>query len=211
MAMAATNDGIALQSAIRACPDDDAPRLIYADWLQENGDEPRAEFIRAQIAVARGSSRRTVLYRFRVAKLLAAHSREWFPDCFGCGVTPHPKKFREFSQCPPYQAALVSRGFLSHIGCRMRDWERLGPTLVMSQPLEAITIGDREPAAEWSEDGNTVGLRWEVGSDGVRDEIPLHIHKYLLFAYYGNYDSAHRDLSQACLAWARAKSQSPSV
>lgn len=34
--------------AILAAPDDDAPRLIYADWLQEHGDEARAEFIRVQ-------------------------------------------------------------------------------------------------------------------------------------------------------------------
>ncbi|HEY1066638.1 MAG TPA: TIGR02996 domain-containing protein, partial [Pirellulales bacterium] len=39
--------------AIRAAPEDDAPRLIYADWLDEQGDESsrdRAAFIRAQCA-----------------------------------------------------------------------------------------------------------------------------------------------------------------
>src|SRR5262249_6853519 len=30
-------------------PDDDAPRLIFADWLDDNGDAERAEFIRLQI------------------------------------------------------------------------------------------------------------------------------------------------------------------
>jgi uncharacterized protein (TIGR02996 family) len=30
-------------------PDDDAPRLVYADWLDENGEPDRAEFIRVQI------------------------------------------------------------------------------------------------------------------------------------------------------------------
>jgi uncharacterized protein (TIGR02996 family) len=34
-------------------PDDDAPRLVFADWLDENGDADRAEFIRAQIELAR--------------------------------------------------------------------------------------------------------------------------------------------------------------
>ena len=37
---------------IAAAPDDDAPRLIYADWLDERGD-PRGGFIRAQCALAR--------------------------------------------------------------------------------------------------------------------------------------------------------------
>jgi uncharacterized protein (TIGR02996 family) len=40
--------------AICANPADDAPRLVYADWLEENGAEERAEFIRVQIAFARG-------------------------------------------------------------------------------------------------------------------------------------------------------------
>lgn len=30
-------------------PDDDAPRLIYADWLEDNGNPERAELIRLQI------------------------------------------------------------------------------------------------------------------------------------------------------------------
>jgi uncharacterized protein (TIGR02996 family) len=34
-------------------PDDDGPRLVYADWLDEHGDSPRAAFIRAQCTLAR--------------------------------------------------------------------------------------------------------------------------------------------------------------
>lgn len=34
-------------------PADDAPRLVYADWLDENGDSARSEFIRKQIELAR--------------------------------------------------------------------------------------------------------------------------------------------------------------
>lgn len=33
-----------------AAPNDDLPRLIYADWLDEHGEPERAEFIRAMIA-----------------------------------------------------------------------------------------------------------------------------------------------------------------
>src|SRR5215471_8366549 len=34
-------------------PDDDAPRLVFADWLDENGDPERAEFIRLHVQLAR--------------------------------------------------------------------------------------------------------------------------------------------------------------
>src|SRR5215216_1158299 len=40
---------------IREHPEDDAPRLIYADWLEEHGDETdraRADLIRVQCRLA---------------------------------------------------------------------------------------------------------------------------------------------------------------
>src|SRR5262245_7718189 len=46
-------DRDALLRAIYETPDDDAPRLIYADWLDENGDPRQAEFIRVQVELAR--------------------------------------------------------------------------------------------------------------------------------------------------------------
>ena len=42
------SDRDAFLAAIRAAPDDDAPRLVYADWLEENGDPEWAEFMRLQ-------------------------------------------------------------------------------------------------------------------------------------------------------------------
>src|SRR5436190_19415841 len=42
----------ALFEAILAEPDDDAPRLVYSDWLEEHGDHERAEFIRVQCRLA---------------------------------------------------------------------------------------------------------------------------------------------------------------
>lgn len=46
-------DGTLLLAAILAQPDEDTPRLVYADWLQENGQGERAEFIRVQVEYAR--------------------------------------------------------------------------------------------------------------------------------------------------------------
>ncbi|MBP3960336.1 TIGR02996 domain-containing protein [Gemmata sp. G18] len=69
------NEREALLRAICDNPDDDTPRLVFADWLQEHGDEAQAEFIRTQIAVARGSTD-TVL-KERESVLLAAHGEKW--------------------------------------------------------------------------------------------------------------------------------------
>ena len=50
----------ALLTAIADSPDEDTPRLVYADWLDENGDPDKAEFIRVQIELARLDSRQAV-------------------------------------------------------------------------------------------------------------------------------------------------------
>jgi uncharacterized protein (TIGR02996 family) len=58
--------------------DEDAPRLVFADWLDDHGDAARAELIRAQIELARGATgnRRNAL-EAREAELLAAHAEAW--------------------------------------------------------------------------------------------------------------------------------------
>jgi uncharacterized protein (TIGR02996 family) len=38
--------------AILESPDDDTPRLVYSDWLEEHGQSDRAEFVRVQVALA---------------------------------------------------------------------------------------------------------------------------------------------------------------
>jgi uncharacterized protein (TIGR02996 family) len=41
-------DRDALYRAILAHPEDDTPRLVYADWLEENGRSEEAEIIRVE-------------------------------------------------------------------------------------------------------------------------------------------------------------------
>ncbi|QJW98898.1 TIGR02996 domain-containing protein [Frigoriglobus tundricola] len=63
---------------IRAYPDDDAQRLIFADWLDEEGD-PRGRFIRVQLALAElppdAAARKVLAVVER--DLLEAHREEW--------------------------------------------------------------------------------------------------------------------------------------
>src|SRR5262245_49226458 len=47
------SDRDALLAAIRAQPDEDTPRLAFADYLDEFDEAPRAAFVRAQVELAR--------------------------------------------------------------------------------------------------------------------------------------------------------------
>jgi len=68
-----------LLQAVIDSPDDDLPRLVFADWLEEQGELERAEFIRVQIELAKLPSldmRRPELER-RESELLARNESEW--------------------------------------------------------------------------------------------------------------------------------------
>src|SRR4051812_36025319 len=76
------SDRHALIEAIREHPEDDTPRLILADWFEENGQSARGEFIRVQCELARAEPadpRRREL-RLRQLHLLAEHERDWLGD-----------------------------------------------------------------------------------------------------------------------------------
>jgi uncharacterized protein (TIGR02996 family) len=63
-----------LFAAIRASGDDDAPRLVYADWLLERGDA-RGEYITLSCAAARGTL--SLEEEERMRALFVAHEAEW--------------------------------------------------------------------------------------------------------------------------------------
>jgi uncharacterized protein (TIGR02996 family) len=70
-----------LLAAIWEHPHDDTVRLAYADWLQENGQPERAEFIRVQCELAAlgewdDSPRKSELEQ-REKSLWAKHAKAW--------------------------------------------------------------------------------------------------------------------------------------
>lgn len=88
-----TSDEQAFLDAIRAEPDDDTARLVYADWLAENGDPDRGEFIRVDIELARTPAESEVAERRRSAlftrrdQLLKKHKTAWLAP-----FTPYAKE-----------------------------------------------------------------------------------------------------------------------
>src|SRR5262245_33334084 len=67
-----------LLQAIREAPDDDAPRLGYADWLDEQHDPRRAERSRVQCELARiPLGLRASQLRQREQELLDEHGADW--------------------------------------------------------------------------------------------------------------------------------------
>ena len=83
------SDEAALLAAILAHPDEDTPRLMFADWLDEHGQPERAEFIRVQCELAQGESHQL---RKRESELLALR-REKLAALEKLGITPFGAAF----------------------------------------------------------------------------------------------------------------------
>jgi uncharacterized protein (TIGR02996 family) len=81
-------------------PEDDSPRLIYADWLDEEGDADRAEFIRAQIRLHTLSVDDPAHAKLveRVQSLQQEHGMEWI---------------RQLPAIPGIHWEIFDRGFIS--------------------------------------------------------------------------------------------------
>src|SRR5580765_5805820 len=89
--------------AIAADPDDDAPRMAYADWLMAEKN-PRGEFIRLQLQLARMPAdhpARPDLER-REKSLLKKHAKAWRD---------------EYPQWARADYPAFHRGFPSEIAC----------------------------------------------------------------------------------------------
>lgn len=73
------NDRDALYRHICANPDDDTPRMVFADWLQEHGEEHRAELIRLQCRLdgMAPDAPEWVDLKIREAQLLKIHAQRW--------------------------------------------------------------------------------------------------------------------------------------
>lgn len=91
-------------AAIEAAPDEDGPRLVYADWLQQRGD-PRGEFIALQLAGKRttranltgipwSSNERTIFERGFIKVLAVTETYDFVTqiDCYA-RIRPLPDQF----------------------------------------------------------------------------------------------------------------------
>jgi uncharacterized protein (TIGR02996 family) len=123
----------ALLQAILAAPDDDAVRLVYADWLEENGRPQRAELIRLQCELARlpaESPRRQGLQE-REQALLKAHAQEW--------VGPLKLKPEEVT---------FERGFVERVDTDAKLFFESAGALFKSTPLRALKLMAWEEGVE---------------------------------------------------------------
>ncbi len=124
------SDDRAFLQDILAHPDEDAPRLVYADWLEEAGDPgraARAEFIRVQYALQGlppGDARRPQLEE-RERDLRAAYEAEWAAPLRGLG---------------PVRAWEFRRGFVEKVAVRAADFLGVAERIFAVAPVRELRL-----------------------------------------------------------------------
>ena len=116
---------VSFLAAIRDEPDDDLPRQVCADWLDDQDDPDRAEFIRIQLELssARPERARALELLRRLRALIVQHRHRWL-GLLG-RLSPD---------------AVFQRGFVEQAVLRADDFLRHGDELFSAHPLHRLGL-----------------------------------------------------------------------
>ena len=119
------SDRDALLAAILAEPDEDTPRLVYADWLDENGQGDRAAFVRAQVEAVRaepfGPKARAAT--LRADELLNRNRKEWTAT-----IRDQVADLR------------FERGFVGHVSAEPGAFLRVAEAVFDAHPIQGLRL-----------------------------------------------------------------------
>jgi uncharacterized protein (TIGR02996 family) len=171
---------------ILASPEDDAPRMAFADWLQENGDPERGEFIviqldrdrRARTGVRMSDEERAM--RDREGELWGEN--HWKDSWFG-----------EFMRWPCPPNIRVRRGFLDELHYDAQGFASLPFDTLEGHKLSR-PIFDVHPLREVEVTGN-----WDEYAQQISSRIP----KRLRFLTLGDGCEMTRSEATALLSHSR--------
>lgn len=180
----------ALLHAVCENPEDDTPRLALADWLDEHGEDDRAEFIRLQIELATmPDGKRKEKLRTREEELLEAHREEWTA----------PLKEFEGNRTDDYY--VFRRGFVEAVGSDGEIMVEEGDRLFALAPVREMVFADEEEYEElakckWLLRLHTLDMKGS-GLSRYFDPRPLIRSKYLAnlttLILAGEDDNGHLD------------------
>jgi uncharacterized protein (TIGR02996 family) len=189
------DDGAALLAAVREFPAEDTPRLIYADWLEEQGQEGHAAMIRRQ--VARGA---TVRYDWFHGSLQLHGYNPPSGWCYtaGRGTRGDSRVIKKLLPDAPelpttFFRVEFSRGFLSHLECTGPWWLDNADVLAPCCGRLVVRCPPPRPGEEWA-----VGHKPHPFG-----KIRAHIHsRTAVHEVDRRPETAIRDLLQAEWPWA---------
>lgn len=127
----------ALLRAVLLAPHDDQPRLIYADWCEENGQDERAEFVRRNVQLSADIAAH-VLDRNVFTSL-----RNYERNGVSCFVVDGQSYWPHKIDCTTYTK--FERGFVREIHVTHDYFIEHAAAIFAAHPVERVVLTDREP------------------------------------------------------------------
>jgi len=130
-----TSDGDALRRAVAADPDDDLPRLVYADWLDETG--PARPYPESERAAARAALIRTQVELARLEPLSpAARAADEVAAGLLCDF-----RFAWIEHLrPAVSAGGFARGFVEHVEVDPVLFPAAAAAVFAAEPVRAVRV-----------------------------------------------------------------------
>ncbi len=209
---------------IIAHPEDDSLRLIYSDYLSEQGEEERAEFIRVQIELAR-------VPPFVIAKVRRLEEEEAEYQTLSEAYHPEDIRVQELlRRAERYPGPLTKwtdsltslvgistdppgnrrwrwkweRGFIAWVSCPCAEWLAHGPALARQHPIERVELSGMESY------GPTTGGRLAGWWFLLSNRWPVELYHAIpckdedsLTKPFRTKEECLDAISAGCLAWAR--------
>lgn len=180
-------DQQAILAAILAAPDDPVPRLVYTDWLEDNGRAGLAAVIRRRV---HKKCNETLPAPAKRLEAPAGWATRYASD-----------------SGPPYSGYRCRWGQIEWVRCTLAEWLKHGPRLCDLHPVARLEITDKRPGYD--------GERYHwVRANAERDDYRLRYDVFRLLgpeeesgetwvSSYLTHDAATDAFSAACLRWAR--------
>jgi len=143
---------------IQAHPEDDTPRLIYADWLDDNHQPARAEFIRLQCRLAKLDPEDSDydLLHLQEQELLTEHGAAWM------GHLPSWAR----------KVAKFQRGFVNHLRMKTGYYLKVGKELRQQVYFDSLRLDPLTRTAKLLDSGLLAGIR-HLALTGSESELLL--------------------------------------
>ena len=173
-----------LLKAVCAAPDDDLPRLVAADWLDEHAEPERAEFIRLQIERER-HDRPDLKWREKALRDNPLFGWLWAeeacPKLVGLNVTEDGGSPLRAVRVSGAERVTFRRGFAETVRCPAAEWHKYGGGVVPRQPVRHVVLlqCDDLSLSSWWEVLDTFRGLTRLDLDSTSTVLPVWLREQL--------------------------------
>jgi uncharacterized protein (TIGR02996 family) len=211
-----TADATALVRAVLESPADDAPRLVFADYVEEQGDPGRAEFIRLQVAAAHESCAQRLPRQHTCSDVACRRCRPYGDRLAALCELPGFGGWVWDGWEAPVVHVWFDRGFVEGVSVVAERFAEVAGRLFALEPIRSVRLTGRMPAltpsgATWYSEGQV-----SLSATARTAAIPKAVYELMRSRWlaprrlgrwetqvYPTHSDANDALSEACVRFGR--------